>query len=299
MRRGVVLAGRTTYRIGGPARWYLEPGSMAGLEAALAWAKGEGVPVHLLGGGSNVLVDDSGLDGLVLRLGGEFRRHPLDPEAGVVLAGAAAPLPALTLALLKVGYGNFLFLSGIPGTAGGAAVMNAGAKGGSFAELFAWAEVRTPEGRVARLEPEEMEFSYRSSKLRREGGYILLRAGLKLGEKSSPGPLLAARGALLAERRAREPKVRFNCGSVFRNPPGEVSAGALIERAGFKGLAVGGAMVSPDHANWIVNTGGACARDVRELCALVAAGVEERFGVRLEREVIFLPQDLSKNDRFG
>lgn len=293
LREGVTLAGLTTYRIGGPAKFYLEARDESALADALAWAARTGTKTLTLGGGSNVLVDDEGFPGLVLRLTGSFRRieHPRAGEP--VLAGGGAPLSGLSLAMVREGYGDFLFLTGIPGTVGGALVMNAGTGLGEFANLLEWAQLITPGGEKVTLARDELALGYRTSRLKTEGGWTVLRVGLKPGSKSDVAELLEKRGLLLAARRAKEPKNKNNCGSVFRNPPGDISAGALIEEAGLKGVALGGARVAPEHANWIINEGGARAADVRELCALITRRVKERFGVELTRELIFIPQDLS------
>lgn len=294
LRENVPLAPLTTFRIGGPARWFAEPATEAELAAAYAWARARGLPVFLLGGGSNLLVDDAGFDGLALRLAGEFRRLKVSGES--LVAGAGVLLPKLGREGVKRGLLPYLFLTGIPGTVGGGVRANAGADGGAVADLLKWADVFYPGRGIERLDAGSLGFGYRSSALQAQPDAVLVRAAFRLeGPEVPPDRALALMKEKLAARRARQPRNPRNCGSVFKNPAEGHPAGYLLERAGLKGLSVGGASISRRHANWIVNGGAATAADVKALIELARARVSETCGIRLEREVLYLPEDLPRS----
>lgn len=287
------LSGLTTFRIGGTAAWYAEPGNVGDLREALDFARSRGLPVFVLGGGSNLLVDDSGFDGLVIRLVGDFAALDIDPVEETVTAGNAVRLKKLGRVVSSMGYSDFVFMTGIPGTVGGAVVMNAGTREGDVASVCAWVEVCDLSGVFRRLGAEELRFGYRDSLIKREKGLVVTRACFRLGELGDRRELAAKIRASLLDRAAREPRNRKNCGSVFRAAPDGTPAGLLIDRAGLKGTKIGNAMIAAEHANWIVNLGGASSADVKALVDLAKARVRELFGVDLKREVVYLPDDLS------
>ncbi|PLX40990.1 MAG: UDP-N-acetylenolpyruvoylglucosamine reductase [Deltaproteobacteria bacterium] len=299
----VALARHTTMGVGGEARYFFVAEDVEGLRAALKWASEEGLPVITLGNGSNVIVSDEGVEGLVIILGRGFRAHFIDAD-GVVTAGAATMMPTLARFGVERGFGDLLFMSGIPGSIGGGVLMNAGAEGFDLSGIVEWVEYMTADGATVRLSRDEIAFSYRRSSLVGLKGAVVTHVGLK----SHVAPLAVAeceervRNYMLG-RRLRQPGIGKNSGSIFKNPSSEVensanphknlTAGALLDRAGMKGVTVGGAQIAVEHANWIVNLGAATGSDVRELIYLARARVLDLFGVELEREVILLPEDIS------
>lgn len=275
------LAPRTTFRIGGPAEFLVEVHTMAELLGVLEVVTKYGLPLHILGNGSNVLVPDEGVPGVVLVLGGELAGRRI--EGTRVVAGGGCNLPRLAVEVSRMGLGGLHFACAIPGTVGAGLVINAGAHGGEMSQVVAEAEVVWPEdGRVERLRPEEIGFGYRTSRLL---GTSAVVTEVVFDLYPADRDELAARiKELLERRKATQPLGLPNAGSIFRNPPGDY-AGRLIEAAGCKGWRVGDAQVSEKHANFIVNLGRATARDVIALALKVRDAVESRFGVRLEPEV--------------
>lgn len=274
------LASLTSFRLGGPAALYLEPESEDDLAAAGRAVRETGVPALVLGKGSNVLVSDAGFAGLVLRLGRAYRYAARD---GVRLsAGAAMPLPALAGVALAHGLAGLEFGVAIPASLGGAVRMNAGAHGGSMSQVLEAIEIFSlREGRAQVLPASEAGFAYRSSTLPERA--VVTGATLRL-EPGNGEEIRAKMDEVRAWRRRTQPIAEPNCGSVFKNPPGDHAA-RLVEAAGGKGLAVGGASVSTKHANFIIAAEGARAADVVRLIRDVQQLVEERFGVHLEPEV--------------
>ena len=273
-------------RVGGPARFFASARSAMELKDALAFARGDGHPVFVLGGGSNVLFPDAGFPGLVIRLAGSLSRIALDEKAGRISAGGGAPFMRLGRRLAALGFSDFLFACGIPGTVGGAVRMNAGTSEGDVSRVLISARVLLPDGSEREMPASEMEFGYRRSRLASMPGAVVLSADFSTGRAGDREETLSAMEKSLAARRAREPRVKRNFGSVFKNPPGSPPAGRLLEEAGMKGARVGGAMVAPEHANWIVNLGNATSADVLALIRLCEERVFERHGIRLEREVV-------------
>ena len=287
----IPLAPLTTYRIGGPARCYALPETREELADCLKWAKDRRLPWFLLGAGSNVLISDQGFPGLVLKLAGEFTRFSVDETNCTVRAGGALNLPGLSVYLARHGYSGFEFGCGIPGTVGGAVRMNAGTGSGEMKDVFLSAELLSPASRIRTLEARDMDFRYRASALKHSPD-IVLEVRFRLGDRKDPAELMKRVKDILLERKRRQPKIRRNCGSVFKNPPGPKSAGYYIEQAGFKGVQEGGARVSPEHANWIVNLGKATAMDVKTLIRRIREAVYKKHHVNLERELLFIPEDL-------
>ncbi len=286
IRENVPLAGFTTWKIGGPARYFAEADS-SGVAPLLAWAAQSRVPVCVLGAGSNVLVPDCGVDGLVLRMrpGPDCVRF----GDGFVEADAGTPLGRLVGAVSDAGFSGFEFLAGIPGSVGGAVFMNAGTggpEGREICDIFCGAVLISPEGKTRAAGLSDMGFGHRASALQK-GGDILLSARFSTVSRADPEEIRASVRAAVSSRRAREPENRRTAGSVFKSAGG-VPAGWYIERAGLKGKRVGGAVVSFKHANWIENAGEATAEDVLCLISAVKSEVFSMFGVRLETEVRIL-----------
>lgn len=273
------MSRHTSWRVGGPADWYVTPVDRADLEAAVRYAYRHGVPVVVLGHGTNVLVRDEGIRGMVVATQRALDYVVIEDTA--VRAGAGTSLPTLARRVAARGLSGLEFGVGIPGTLGGALVMNAGAGEGEMSRVVRWVEVLEPDG-VARLEPDALAYGYRRSSLQGRRAAIL-EAGLEL-RRDDPGAIAARMQKHLDHRARTQPIGTANAGSVFKNPPGDY-AGRLLEAAGAKGLAVGDAHVSMEHANFIVNRGTATASDVLALIDLLRERVEQRFGVRLELEV--------------
>ncbi|MFQ5851357.1 MAG: UDP-N-acetylmuramate dehydrogenase [Candidatus Binatia bacterium] len=283
---GEPLARYTSIKIGGPADYLLDVESSPGLAPTLRVLKRHGIPFYLLGKGSNMLVSDLGVRGAVLRLGGGFKGIVWGGEHGQawVAVGAAYPVTRLVREVVRRGYVGLEFAEGIPGSVGGALVMNAGAYGREMEKVVDRVEGVTPRGQPVEFNREELAFSYRDARL--PSGTVVTRVRIRLtkGEVREGG--LKVR-ELVDRRKKAQPSGYPNCGSMFRNPPGDF-AGRLIEVAGLKGRRVGRAEVSERHANFIINRGGAKAVEVRRLMEIVGAEVKKRFGVRLEPEVRFL-----------
>ncbi len=283
VRTRFVLAPLTTFRIGGPAALFLEPESEPDLVAVSEAVRQTDIPFAVLGKGSNVLVADEGFDGLVLRLGRGYRWSARDGDR--LTAGAAMPLPALAGVALTHGLSGLEFGVAIPASLGGAVRMNAGAHGGSLGDVIERVDVfGLAEGAARRVAADDAGFSYRRTALPADA--VVVGATVRLGA-APPGDIRARMDDARAWRRRTQPLADPNCGSVFKNPPGDHAA-RLIEQAGAKGRKVGLASVSTKHANFIVAAEGATAADVLNLVREVQDLVAERSGVRLEPEVHLL-----------
>lgn len=283
------LRNYTSFRVGGPADLLFLPVDSEDLAAALRAATGLGVPVFVMGNGTNLLVRDGGIRGLTIHTG-DMKAILEEPGAEGTL-GEADALELMVLAgtlLSKVinhsvsrGLSGLEFAAGIPGTVGGATWMNAGAHGSSFGDIVTWARLVDPWGGIHRIMRREIDFFYRGSRWPREG--VIAEVGIRLVFRGEPFVLDLVKHCL-SERGKRLPLGVGMAGSVFKNPEGDY-AGRVIEAAGLKGLKIGQAEVSRKHANVIVNLGGATARDIQELVESVAAEVEERTGLLLETEI--------------
>ncbi|MCG8376344.1 MAG: UDP-N-acetylmuramate dehydrogenase [Chlorobiales bacterium] len=280
------LAPWTSFRIGGPAEVLFLPKDVDGVGRVLDGIRQKEAPVTVIGGGSNVLISDQGIRGPVVILGKHLNRVNLylEDETATVRAWAGAGLAQLTALAAKEGLADLVFLAGIPGTAGGATVMNAGTGAESMDRVVTGLIIMESSGNVRRLERDELGFGYRSSKLTPEA--IILE--VELTSRLAPAAQVAGEiKAALAARRTKQPAGLSSAGSFFKNP-GDDFAGRLIQEAGLKGERVGQAQVSEVHANWIVNLGGATAEEVMTLAQRVRTRVEEKFEVSLEPEVRFL-----------
>jgi UDP-N-acetylmuramate dehydrogenase len=282
IERGVLLARMTTIGTGGPARAVARPRSLQELEEALRLAASEGLEVVVVGLGSNVLAADEGVDALVVRLEGELAAA--EARGDLLVAGGGAANAVCLHRARAAGLGGFEFACAIPGTAGGGVRMNAGAYGRDWQDVLLRALVVSSEG-SGWLEPGALGLSYRNSAL--APGQVVARVEYRL-EPSTPAAIKATVADLVARRKATQPTNKRTFGSVFKNPPGELGAGALLERCGLKGHRIGGAMISPKHANFVENAGGATSADCLALMAEARRRAREEFGVELEREVVFL-----------
>jgi UDP-N-acetylmuramate dehydrogenase len=282
VEENVALARFTTIGTGGPARWFARPESVEELGEALAWAAAEGAPVEVIGLGSNVLVHDDGVEALVLKLGGGLASVHVDGDE--LVAGGGATNAVCLHRARDGGLGGLEFASAIPGTVGGGVRMNAGAYGREFRDVLVDALVVDADG-ARRMRADELDLSYRHSALR--GDQVVAGVRVRL-EASSPEAVKARVAELLGRRKATQPTNKRTFGSVFKNPEGSPGAGRMIEECGLKGFAIGGALVSPRHANFIENAGGATSADCIALMAEARSRVSERFGYELEHEVRFL-----------
>jgi UDP-N-acetylmuramate dehydrogenase len=282
LEHDVPLARHTTIGTGGPARFFARPESVDELRSLLDWARDRDIPVEVIGLGSNVLAHDDGVDALVLKLVGGLAAAGVDGST-LVAGGGAANAVCLHRAR-AAGLGGFEFASAIPGTAGGGVRMNAGAYGREWRDVLIDAVVVDADG-ARTVGVDELDLSYRHSALR--PGEVVAQVRFRL-EPSSEAAVRSTVADLLAQRKATQPTNKRTFGSVFKNPSPELGAGRAIEACGLKGHAIGGALVSPRHANFIENAGGATSADCLALMAEARRRVRERFGVDLQHEVQFL-----------
>lgn len=286
VRVGEPLARYTSIKVGGPADYFLEAEHRAVLIQALQLLDRYGIPFCMLGKGSNVLVSDLGVRGAVLRLGWEFKQIDWRETNGEVLVtvGAAYAVTQLVREAVRKGYSGLEFAEGIPGSVGGALVMNAGAYGSEMEKVVVRVEGVSQKGEPVHFDRAEMVFSYRDSHL--PPGTIVTQARMRLlkGEEEEAGRRLRE---LVARRKASQPSGNPNSGSMFRNPAGDF-AGRLIEAARLKGKRVGRAEISERHANFIINLGGATAEEIRSLMEIARSEVKKKFAIKLEPEIRFL-----------
>lgn len=287
VRTNEPMSRHTSFRIGGPADIFVAPRTAADLALALRLAREHGVPVFVFGNGTNLLVRDGGIRGLVIKLAGcctevAISGTRLRAGAGVLLAAAAA-------AAAEAGLSGLEFAAGIPGTVGGAVVMNAGAYDGEMKDVVVRVETVDETGEPRLYTSAELNFGYRQSALQQRNDIVTAVVfGLRFGDREE----IIAKVRDFNQRRAlKQPLDLPSAGSTFRRPPGHY-AGDLIQRAGLRGFTIGGAQVSEKHAGFIVNRGGATARDVLALIAHVQKEVERQFGVWLEPEIKVVGEDL-------
>ena len=282
IEEGVELSRYTTLGTGGPARAFARPETPEEVSELLQWAAGRGMAVAVVGLGSNLLVADAGVDALVLKLGGELARVEVDGH--VLRVGAGAANAVCLHRARDAGLGDFEFACAIPGTIGGGIWMNAGAYGSDFSAVLERALVATADG-SGWLTPTELGLSYRHSELIH--GQVVLDAELRLRPRQSE-EIRAEVRELNARRKDAQPTNKRTFGSVFKNPAHELSAGRMLDACGLRGYAIGGACISPKHANFIENAGGATTADALALMAEARLRAHEEFGVVLEHEVEFL-----------
>jgi UDP-N-acetylenolpyruvoylglucosamine reductase len=282
IEQDVALARYTTIGTGGPARAFARPETLAELQDALAWANERSLPVVTIGLGSNLLVADEGVDALVLKLAGELAFARVDGD--LLCAGGGAPNAVCLHRARAAGLGGFEFACAIPGTAGGGVWMNAGAYGGDWAGILVRALVVETSGACWRT-PDELGLRYRASGLKH--GEVVAQVEFRL-EPRPPEEIRAIVADLQRRRKAAQPTNRRTYGSVFKNPPHELTAGRMLEACGLKGFRIGGAQISPRHANFIENADGARSADALALMTEARRRARDQFGVELEHEVQFL-----------
>lgn len=280
-RAGVGLASLTTYKLGGPARFFAEPDTADELVEVLAAARSDGLPLLVLGRGSNVVVADEGFDGVVVRLGQGFARIEHLPD--VIVAGGAVSLPMLARSAVAEGRLGLEWYVGIPGSVGGAVRQNAGCHGSETVDILRSARIMNLDGQVEDRHVDRLDLSYRHSNIRDDEIVISAEFGFRLGQ---PAAGEAVMRDVIRWRKQHQPGGTLNAGSVFKNPPGD-AAGRIIDSLGLKGVSVGGVSVSERHANFFVAGPEATAADVYGLVQLIQQAVAERAGVRLEPEIRF------------
>jgi UDP-N-acetylmuramate dehydrogenase len=282
VNEGVALSRYTTLGTGGPARWFDRPETVEDLVARLAWAEEEGLPVAVVGLGSNLLVADEGFPGVVFKLDGEIAGA--EARDGAVVAGGGAPLAVCLHRARAAELGGLEFVCAIPGTVGGAVWMNAGAYGGDTAGVLRRALVADASG-ANWLTPDELGLRYRASGL--QAGQVVASAEFAL-EPRPVGEIKATVAAMQAKRKAAQPTNKRTFGSVFKNPEHELTAGRILEACGLRGFRIGEAQISPKHANFIENAGAARSADAIALIAEARRRARDEFGVVLHPEVQLL-----------
>ena len=296
----------TTFRVGGPARYFVSPKGEEELGQVLRLCRKEGMPYYILGNGSNLLVSDRGYDGVMILMGDGFmelkkqlaamdKAEEADrnaPERVRYTVGAGLLLSRIAKEALADSLTGFEFAAGIPGTLGGAVVMNAGAYGGEMKDVIRKVRVMDSEGKILELEAGELDFGYRHSCIASRG-YIVLSAELEL-RKGNREEIQTLMEDLAARRREKQPLEYPSAGSTFKRPEGYF-AGKLIQDAGLRGFSVGGAQVSEKHCGFVINRDGATAEEIRSLCAYVQRKVKETFQVELECEIRMIGWEPSRN----
>lgn len=298
VQRDFPLARLTTIRTGGSAELFARPGSLAELERVLAWAAAQQIPVGVVGSGSNLLVADAGVSGLVLKLDKELSKIEFDRTR--IYCGAGARLPAVAARAAQAGLEGLEFGVNIPGTVGGAVRMNANAYGGELARVLEWVDVVSGSG-TERRAPDQLGFGYRRSSLSSHD--VVARACFAL-RPAAVARVKAMLADMRAQRRAAQPSGIKTFGSTFKNPDDARAegrtAGQLLDEAGCRGLRIGGAGFSEKHANFIVNHGDATTADVVAVMAEGRRRIRERFGITLEPEVQTLgPVEIPAEWRLG
>ena len=287
------MAKHTTFRVGGPAEAYVEPETLKQLTAMIDWAIRKDIPYLVIGGGTNLLVSDKGIRGIVVvltRCLNRIREEDKINDAAIVTAMAGARLQTLCRFAVRQGLEGLNFALGIPGTVGGAIMMNAGTATGSMADVLDAVEILKPAGQIVRRKKNEIVFSYRSiswcgRNTRSPRCQPIILGGSFRLRSADPKQLKQEAATIRGERKRREPTRHPSAGCFFKNPISGTPAGRLIEQAGLKGQRVGGAQISGKHANYIVNRGNASAADILTLMNHVQSVVNDRFNIHLEPEV--------------
>jgi UDP-N-acetylmuramate dehydrogenase len=285
VRRDQPLSPYSAFKVGGRADCFIEPDGTDQVGAILRRAHAEGIPVFALGGGTNLLIRDGGIRGIVMHMGRPFRQ--VEIAGRVLTAGAVTPMSKVALSAERAGLEGLEFGFDIPGTVGGALRMNAGAHGSEIKDVLLEARGFDPEGRFHAVPASRIHFAYRTAIYPTEMIFTEAQFGLRPGD---PAALAARRERNHAYRLRTQPKGK-TAGSVFKNPEGD-HAGRLVEAAGLKGCRVGGAVVSDKHANWILNDRGATARDIETLIRTIQKTVKDRFGIELIPEVRIVGEEL-------
>jgi UDP-N-acetylmuramate dehydrogenase len=281
----VPLADLTSFRVGGPAQWYVTPRNGEQIQASVQWGQHHQLPITFLGAGSNLLVSDQGVPGLVISTK-YLRESHYDDETGRIKVQAGEPIARLAWKAAKRGWRGLEWGVGIPGTVGGAVVMNAGAHRSCLADILVSTTVLTPQGELLELTPEDLDFSYRTSNLQ-GSDRLVIAATFQLEPGFDKDAVRGDTTRHLHQRRNSQPYHLPSCGSVFRNPE-SYAAGWLIEQVGLKGYQIGDAQVAQRHANFILNRGNATATDIFRLICHVQGQVEENWSIQLHPEVKLL-----------
>lgn len=283
-RRNEPMSKHTSFKIGGNADAYIKVNNLSKLSAILKECQTSDVDYMLLGNGSNLLVSDDGIRGAVIRLDGDFRKITLVDDT-TIFCGAGATLAYLCKFALNCGLTGLEFAWGIPGTVGGAVLMNAGAYDGEMKDVVHSVSHISPSGEIGRIENDDLKFGYRTS-VYRSNNMIITGVTLKL-KKGNPDEIRAKMDDYMSRRSTKQPLEYPSAGSVFKRPEGNF-AGALIEQCGLKGKTCGGAQVSEKHAGFIINKSNATAKDVRDLIGEIQKTVSDKTGYNLECELIIL-----------
>lgn len=281
------MRNHTTFRIGGTADILVKPSDIDQIKEVCMACQANDVPYMIIGNGSNVLVSDDGIRGVVILLLDNYER--IRVEGDIITAQAGARLSKIGTAALRCSLTGFEFACGIPGTLGGACIMNAGAYGGEMKDILLGVTAMDKDGNIREYEPHEMQLGYRTSRFAREG-LIVLEAKMQL-QKGNQSEIEAYMKDLAARRREKQPLEYPSAGSTFKRPEGYF-AGKLIMDAGLRGYSVGDACVSEKHCGFVINKGAATAEDVCTLMKNVSAKVKDTFGVELEPEVRIIGRDL-------
>ena len=282
VKKAEVLSGYTTFKVGGPADYLVEPASVEELQAVMDIVYGESVPYIVLGNGSNVLVKDDGFRGVVIVIGAGLGDIQIDAENAIITAGAGAMLGEAARAAARESLSGLEFASGIPGSIGGGAFMNAGAYGGEMSHVITGVDALMPDGSIRHFAADELDFGYRHSIFYENGGIIVsVEMKLEHGNQNEINEKMTD----LNHRRAEKQPLNFpSAGSTFKRPSGYF-AGQLIEESGLKGHRIGGAMVSEKHAGFVINYDHATSKDILNLIDHIKSEVYMRFGVELEPEI--------------
>lgn len=277
------MKNHTTFRVGGSARYFVEPQTTEALQSVIAYAKNEQMPYYIVGNGSNLLVSDAGYHGIIIHLFKNMSR--IEIEGTRITAQAGALLVKVSSMARKMSLTGLEFASGIPGTIGGAMVMNAGAYGGEMKDVVKEVTVLKEDGTIVVYSGEEMNFGYRRSRVTKEGG-VVLEAVMEL-RQGDPEEIQARMDELKEQRQKKQPLEYASAGSTFKRPEGYF-AGKLIQDAGLRGFRIGDAQVSEKHCGFVINRGNATASELMELIREVQKKVYEETGVHLETEVKLL-----------
>ena len=292
--RGAIVAPYTSMKIGGKCDLFCEPSGEEALSAVICACRSGGVPYFILGRGSNVLFSGNGFRGCVIHIG--KRLGGISCDGNIITAGAGESLSAVCLAAQERGLGGMEFAYGIPGSVGGALYMNAGAYGGEMKDIVLSCRCIRSDGSIAQIPAEEMKLRYRGS-IFSEGGYVILSVSFALREGDRDA-IKARMDELMNRRRDKQPLEYPSCGSTFKRPEGYFAA-ALIEECGLKGCTVGGAQVSEKHSGFVINKGGATFEDVTELVEHIKKTVMEQKGVKLECEMLVVPETAERAEQTG
>ena len=292
VRKNVSLAPFTTWRVGGPADMLVEPATQKEFIATFQYSLNLGFPFTIIGRGSNILIDDAGIRGIIICLKNSFNKVSFDQENHTFKAQAGCHLARFAVAAAKQGISGFEFLICIPGTVGAAVAINAGIGGTSgpcTKDILVDATVLNPAtGVIETVKAEDLGLSYRNSNILEKGLWVI-EATFSSNKTANPESINLLHREILNKRAIKQPLNKRTCGSTFKQPTGGKPAGWYIEEAGLKGFKVGGASVSTKHANWIENNGTATAVDIKSLINHIQKSVFDKFNIMLEREVRYLP----------